>query len=90
MDVGVGFGFLGFGGWVVGLRGEKMTCTSRRVTDLHVADVLPRPQRLEHQVGEAQHGQVLDQLLAQVVVCLGFGGVVLWGCLGGCLMMMGF
>mmetsp|Transcript_8867 Transcript_8867/g.21925 ORF Transcript_8867/g.21925 Transcript_8867/m.21925 type:complete len:358 (-) Transcript_8867:2504-3577(-) len=36
--------------------------------DLHVADVLARPQRLKHEVGEAQHRQVLDQLLAQVVV----------------------
>ena len=36
--------------------------------DLHIADELAVPQRLEDQVGEAQHRQVLDQLLAQVVI----------------------
>lgn len=38
------------------------------VAHLHVADVLPVPQRLKHEVGKPQDGQVLDQLLAQVVV----------------------
>lgn len=33
-------------------------------THLHVADVLPAPQRLKHQVGKAKHRQVLNQLLA--------------------------
>mmetsp|Transcript_32334 Transcript_32334/g.70578 ORF Transcript_32334/g.70578 Transcript_32334/m.70578 type:complete len:376 (-) Transcript_32334:225-1352(-) len=36
--------------------------------DLHVADVLARPEGLEQQVGEPQHRQVVDQLLPQVVV----------------------
>mmetsp|Transcript_9702 Transcript_9702/g.31580 ORF Transcript_9702/g.31580 Transcript_9702/m.31580 type:complete len:350 (+) Transcript_9702:467-1516(+) len=36
--------------------------------DLHAADVLAAPEGLEHEVGEAQHEEVLDQLLAQVVV----------------------
>mmetsp|Transcript_13518 Transcript_13518/g.22103 ORF Transcript_13518/g.22103 Transcript_13518/m.22103 type:complete len:236 (+) Transcript_13518:548-1255(+) len=36
--------------------------------NLHVADVLAIPQGLEHDVAEAQHGEVLDELLAQVVV----------------------
>jgi hypothetical protein len=31
---------------------------------LHVADVLPAPQRLKYAVAEAQHCQVLNQLLA--------------------------
>mmetsp|Transcript_9038 Transcript_9038/g.25336 ORF Transcript_9038/g.25336 Transcript_9038/m.25336 type:complete len:544 (-) Transcript_9038:129-1760(-) len=36
--------------------------------DLHVADELPVPQGLEHEVAEAQHDEVLHQFLAQVVV----------------------
>ena len=36
--------------------------------DLHVVDVVGVPDRLEHLVGEAQRQQVLDRLLAQVVV----------------------
>ena len=36
--------------------------------DLHVADVVPAEERLEDEVGEAQHGQVLNELLAEVVV----------------------
>mmetsp|Transcript_5526 Transcript_5526/g.9576 ORF Transcript_5526/g.9576 Transcript_5526/m.9576 type:complete len:218 (+) Transcript_5526:1206-1859(+) len=36
--------------------------------DLDRLDILAAPQRLEHQVGEAQHDQVLHQLLRQVVV----------------------
>ena len=36
--------------------------------DLHVIDVAPVPDRLEHAVGEAKHQQVLDGLLAEVVV----------------------
>ena len=36
--------------------------------DLHVVDVLPVPQRLEDAVGEAEDEQVLDRLLAEVVV----------------------
>ena len=47
--------------------------------DLHVANVLAGPQGLKHQVGKAQDGQVLDELLAQVVVDakhLGLGEVL--------------
>ena len=36
--------------------------------DLHVVDMRCVPQRLEHQVGEAQRQQVLDGLLAQIVI----------------------
>ena len=36
--------------------------------DLHVVDVVGVPDRLEHLVGEAQGQQVLDRLLAEVVV----------------------
>ena len=36
--------------------------------DLHVVDVVGVPDRLEHLVGEAQRQDVLDRLLAQVVV----------------------
>ena len=36
--------------------------------DLHVVDVVAVPDRLEHRVGEAQGQQVLDRLLAEVVV----------------------
>jgi hypothetical protein len=36
--------------------------------DLEVVDPLPVPQRLEQRVGEAQHEQVLDGLLAEEVV----------------------
>ena len=36
--------------------------------DLHVIDVAPVPDRLEHAVGEAEHQQVLDGLLAEVVI----------------------
>ena len=36
--------------------------------DLHVVDVVGVPDRLEHLVGEAQRQQVLDRLLAEVVV----------------------
>ena len=36
--------------------------------DLHVVDVVGVPDRLEHRVGEPQRQDVLDGLLAQVVV----------------------
>ncbi len=36
--------------------------------DLHVVDVAAVPERLEDAVGEAEHQDVLDGLLAQVVV----------------------
>ncbi len=36
--------------------------------DLHVVDVLPRPQRLEDGVAEAEHHQVLHGLFAEVVI----------------------
>ena len=36
--------------------------------DLDVVHVLPRPQRLEDAVREPEHQDVLDRLLAQVVV----------------------
>ena len=36
--------------------------------DLHVVDVLAVPERLEERVGEAEHQDVLDGLLAEVVV----------------------
>ena len=36
--------------------------------DLHVVDVIAIPDRLEHAVGEAQHQDVLDRLLAEVVI----------------------
>ena len=36
--------------------------------DLHVVDVLAVPQRLEDRVAEAEHQDVLDRLLAEVVV----------------------
>jgi hypothetical protein len=39
-----------------------------REDELHVPDVVPRPQRLKDEVGEAEDGQVLDQLLAQIMV----------------------
>jgi len=36
--------------------------------NLHVADVRPGPEGLEHDVAEAEDGDVLDELLAEVVV----------------------
>ena len=36
--------------------------------DLHVVDVAPVPDRLEDAIGEAEDQDVLDRLLAQVVV----------------------
>ena len=47
--------------------------------DLDVVDVRAVPQRLEHRVGEAQREQVLDRLLAEIMVdaegaLLGKGG----------------
>ena len=36
--------------------------------DLHVIDVVAVPQRLEDRVAEAQRDEVLDGLLAQVVI----------------------
>ena len=36
--------------------------------DLHVIDVAAVPDRLEHAVGEAEHQQVLDGFLAEVVI----------------------
>ena len=36
--------------------------------DLHVVDVVAVPDRLEHAVGEAQHQDVLDGLLAEIVI----------------------
>ena len=36
--------------------------------DLHIADEVTAPQRLKDQIGKAQHSQVFDELLAQVVV----------------------
>ena len=36
--------------------------------DLHVVDVVAIPDRLEHAVGEAQHQDVLDGLLAEIVI----------------------
>ena len=39
-----------------------------RHRDLHVVDVLAVPQRLEEAVGEAEDEEVLDRLLAQVVI----------------------
>jgi hypothetical protein len=36
--------------------------------DLHVVDVLAVPERLEHAVGEAKDEQVLNRLLAEVVI----------------------
>lgn len=39
-----------------------------REYELHVPDVVPRPQRLEDEVGEAEDGEILNQFLAQVMV----------------------
>ena len=39
-----------------------------RDRDLHVVDVLAVPERLEDAVGKAEHQQVLDRLLAEVVI----------------------
>ena len=36
--------------------------------DLHVVHVLAVPERLEDRVGEPEHQEVLDRLLAQVVI----------------------
>ena len=36
--------------------------------DLHVGDEVAVPHRLEHRVGEPEHEQVLDRLLAEEVV----------------------
>ena len=36
--------------------------------DLHVVDVLAVPERLEEAVGEAEDEEVLDRLLAEVVI----------------------
>ena len=36
--------------------------------DLHVIDVAPVPDRLEHAVAEAEHEQVLDGFLAEIVI----------------------
>ena len=35
---------------------------------LHVIDVIAIPDRFEHAIGEAQHQDVLDRLLAQIVI----------------------
>ena len=39
-----------------------------RQDDLHVADVLAGPKGLENKVGEAQDGEVFDELLTEVVI----------------------
>ena len=36
--------------------------------DLHVIDVVAVPDRLEHAVGEAQHQDVLDRFLAEIMI----------------------
>ena len=36
--------------------------------DLHVVDVIAVPQRLEDAVGEPEHHDVLDRLLAEIMV----------------------
>eukprot|EP00982_Pelagococcus_subviridis_P013300 31237-Pelagococcus_subviridis.AAC.18 len=36
--------------------------------DLHVSNVRPRPQRLEHDVAEPQDGEVFDEFLPEVVI----------------------
>mmetsp|Transcript_4173 Transcript_4173/g.15289 ORF Transcript_4173/g.15289 Transcript_4173/m.15289 type:complete len:394 (-) Transcript_4173:383-1564(-) len=36
--------------------------------DLHVTDVVAIPQRLEHDVGKSQHGEIFNQLLSEVVI----------------------
>src|SRR5207245_784606 len=39
-----------------------------RSTDLHVIDVIPVPKRLENAVAKTQHEQVLNGVLAQIVI----------------------
>ena len=39
-----------------------------RHRDLHAAHVVPVPNRLKQRVGEAEHEEIFDGLLAQVVV----------------------
>jgi len=39
-----------------------------RTTDLHVIDVIPVPKRLENAVPKTQHEQVLNGVLAQIVI----------------------
>jgi hypothetical protein len=59
--------------------GRRENCTARRPAstlgaeifrkyELHILDVVPRPQRFEHEVGEAQDRKVFNQLLAQIMV----------------------
>ena len=36
--------------------------------DLHMIDVIAIPDRLEHAVGEAQHQDVLDRFLAEIMI----------------------
>src|SRR6185503_19176622 len=47
-----------------------------RHRDLHALDVLPIPQRLEERVGEAEEEQVLDGVLAQIVIDVEHAGFV--------------
>ena len=50
------------------VRGAALDADGLGGGDLHVIDVAPVPDRLEHAVGEAEHQQVLDGLLAEVVI----------------------
>lgn len=46
------------------------SCVTKTAPAAHldVADVVAVPERLEDEVGEAQHGEILDELFSQVVV----------------------
>ena len=50
------------------VRGTALDTDRLRRRDLHVIDVPPVPDRLEHAVRETEHHQVLDGLLPEVVI----------------------
>ena len=56
----------GAGGVVVA--GPPLDAAGLGMGDLHMVDIVAVPQRLEHQVGEPEHQDVLHRLLAEVVV----------------------
>ena len=48
--------------------GAALDADGLRGGDLHVIDVAAVPDRLEHAVGEAEHQQVLDGFLSEIVI----------------------
>jgi hypothetical protein len=56
------------GAGAVVVAGPSLDADRLRGRDLHVVDVVPVPDRLEEDVGEAERKDVLDGLFPQVVI----------------------